>query len=479
MRQVYQKARTVILWLGPDAQDPIVDLAIDSVAQISNFLLQKLDVTLNDLRTMSDTCQELIMRNRATLPLPNQCDFSTAATWRSLIWLYSHSYFTRVWVIQEIGASDKRTVQCGSRLVEWERVDLVASYVTMEPGVSKLLGFSDTYCWWVSTMTELTRNPRNWLAMLYLASTYSCLDPRDVIYGLRGIMKFSQGGHLLNPDYNKTTLDVYRDSVEAALLNFQNTDVFTYVTGDHEPSWIPQWNQSMLFRNPFRFGRSLPWKPAGHTTALWSIDKASNILSLEGYILDSIQCVNSYRESFFGDALLSSIEGREQLHRVWQGLLKTLEESQPKLPLNVDLLSAAASSFSFGLNAHTEPAEEQYLLHNFVAYLNLILDKDTYDRYIPSQLQKESRHADGHEFGKPVWDFEYPTSGFFITGRGFVGCTISTVGQGDIVFIPLASTYPLVLRPDGPDFRIRGYTFVHGVMQGEQQNGERRTVRLP
>lgn len=173
-------------------------------------------------------------------------------------------------------------------------MDLVASYVTREPAVSKMLGFSDTYCWWVSTMTELTRNPKNWLAMLYLASTYSCLDPRDVIYGLRGIMEFSHGGHLLDPDYSKTILEVYRDSCEAALLNFRNTDVLKHASGVHDPSWIPQWNQSMLFRNPFRFGGSLPWKPAGHTTATWSIEKAFNILSVEGYNFDSIQPVDTY-----------------------------------------------------------------------------------------------------------------------------------------------------------------------------------------
>ena len=298
MRKVYQKANTLLSWLGPDAHDPIAEVAVGSIMTISDFLFQKLELSLHDLRTMSDTCQELIMKNRANLPLPNECDFSTEATWRSLTWLYRHPYFTRVWVIQEIGASDKRTVQCSSRTVEWERIDLVASYVTMEPAVSKILGFSDTYCWWVSSMTELTRNPKNWLAMLYLASTYSCLDPRDVIYGLRGIMEFSHGGHLLDPDYSKTTLEVYRDSDEAALLNFQNTDVLTYVTGEQDPTWIPQWNQSMLFRNPFRFGRSLPWTPAGHTTAVWSIQKSSNILKLDGFILDSIQYADSSGEPF-------------------------------------------------------------------------------------------------------------------------------------------------------------------------------------
>ena len=92
-------------------------------------------------------------------------------------------------------------------------------------------------------------------------------------------MEVSDGGDLLDPDYSKSTLEIYRDSVEAAIIGFQNTDVFTYITGDENPSWIPRWNQPMLFRNPFRFGRALPWKPGGETTPIWTIDKELNIVS--------------------------------------------------------------------------------------------------------------------------------------------------------------------------------------------------------
>ena len=184
------------------------------------------------------------------------------------------------------------------------------------------------------------------------------------------------------------------------------------------------------------------------------------------------------RESLFGNAMLESDSGREELRQVWQRILETIGKSQSQPPLSTGILTAAASSFSFGLDSKTVPADELDLLHNFVAYLKLVLDKESYDIFISSHLQKESSLADGHSFGKPVWDFEYPTSGFLITKKGFVGCTISTVTRGDIVFIPLGSTYPLVLRPDGSDFRIRGYSFVHGVMHGEQQNLATQTVHI-
>ena len=192
-----------------------------------------------------------MFKNRDYLPLPNECEFSNDAMWKSLIWFYSHSHFTRVWVIQEISANKKRSLHCGREKIGWERVDLVAGYIIMEPTFSRNFGFTSTHCWWVTTVTELTRQPMDWLFMLYLASNYSCMDTRDAVYGLGGLMEFSNGAEILYPDYSKSTVEVYRDFVEAAFVNFQNTDVLLYITGDENPLWIPRWDRPMWFWNLF------------------------------------------------------------------------------------------------------------------------------------------------------------------------------------------------------------------------------------
>lgn len=109
-------------------------------------------------------------------------------------------------------------------------------------------------------------------------------------------MEFSNGSELLDPDYSKSVSEVYRDSVEAAIINFPNTDVFTYVRGNEHPSWIPQWNRLMVFLNLFRFGKALPWKPVGETTPIWNISKKLNMISLTGFVVDSISFVEPYSE---------------------------------------------------------------------------------------------------------------------------------------------------------------------------------------
>ncbi|KAL5314134.1 hypothetical protein ACEPPN_018558 [Leptodophora sp. 'Broadleaf-Isolate-01'] len=226
--------------------------------------------------------------------------------------------------------------------------------------------------------TERIRQPKNWLFMLYLTSNFASTDSRDRIYGLRGLMNLSGGVKLLYPNYEKSNIEVYRDSVEAGLVHFQNTDVLLYC-------------------------------------AVWSIDKSTNVLSLSGFVVDHIRYAAPYDESIFGNATIQSDKGNEHLKQILQRILATIEESQLQKPFSTSVLTATASSFSFGLDDKSDPAAERHLLHNFVAYLKLVLDDEIYNKYRPADVSDEAKHANGLEFGKPVWDFTYPESSFFLT----------------------------------------------------------------
>jgi hypothetical protein len=479
MLRIYQTAKAVLVWLGSDSQEHYAQFAIDSIRTISDFLCQKVGISVSSLSAISDVYQEVVFKNRDCLPLPNECEFSTEAMWKALIWFYSQPYFTRVWAIQEINANKERLLYCGRATIEWDRVALVAGYIIMETAFSKTFGFTSAYCWWAAIMTtERIRQPKNWLFMLYLASSFASTDPRDQIYGLRGLMKFSDGAGLLDPDYSKSAVEVYRDSVEAGFVHFQNTDVLLYRTGNETPSWIPRWDQPMVFRNPFRFGKAVPWKPAGETKPIWNIDKTINVLSLSGFVVDPIKYVESYNENIFGNATIKSDEGRNELKQVWQRILTTIEKSQIQTPFSASVLSAAATSFSYGLDENNDPANERHLLHKFVAYLKLVLGKETYNKYIPPDVSEESKHADGLEFGKPVWDFKYPESSFFLSEMGLIGCCMSTARPGDTVYVALGSKYPFVLRPDGDLFLLRGFAYVHGIMHGERGGSEEQVFRI-
>ena len=93
MRRIYQTAKLVLSWLGPDTREHLAVAAIKSIVVISGFLCQKLGISMSDLRSVGNIYQELVLKNRARLPLPSECEFSTDATWRSWILVLFSSIF--------------------------------------------------------------------------------------------------------------------------------------------------------------------------------------------------------------------------------------------------------------------------------------------------------------------------------------------------------------------------------------------------
>lgn len=478
MRRIYESAKAVVIWLGPDDEDKKAATAIGSVRQITNFLCRTLDILPEQLSSVEEVYHKVIFQNRHRIPLPQECDFVTMDMWESLLWLYRQPYFTRVWVIQEINANKHRMAYCGNEIIEWDAIELVAGYIILDTDFSKSHGFTGAYCWWASTAPSELRQAKNWLHMLYLASNFGATDPRDVVYGLRGMMSCEEGGWLLDPDYSKSTLEVYRQTVEAAFVNYKTTNALLYVSGVEDPSWIPRWDRPMLFRNPFRFGKPVPWKPAGESRPVWSIDENKNILSLSGFVFDSIEYAEPYYETFFGSTIMASEEGKLELNKAWNRILGMMAKSLPHVPFSNSILAATAVSFSFGLDHKCQPSEEAPLFRNFVAYLKKVLDDETYNKYISNDTSVECKDGDGDVFGKPVWDFNYPVASFFITKKKVIGCCIASTAPGDLVYVPHGCTYPLVLRPNSDQFRIRGFCFVHGIMKGESQNSAGRTVEI-
>lgn len=126
MRKIYQNAKAVLIWVGPDSEDHQARVAIDSIITISDFLCRELGIPVSDLNSVDNLYQEIMAKYRDVLPVPNQCDFSTEALWQSLLWFYKHPYFTRVWAIQEVNANKERWLHCGLEKVLWDRVSLVA-----------------------------------------------------------------------------------------------------------------------------------------------------------------------------------------------------------------------------------------------------------------------------------------------------------------------------------------------------------------
>lgn len=60
----------------------------------------------------------------------------------------------------------------------------------------------------------------------------------------------------------------------------------------------------------------------------------------------------------------------------------------------------------------------------------------------------------------------------FVLDSGYMGMGFHTCREGDVVFLLAGAEFPMVLRPDGAQYRSVAPTYVHGVMEGELWQGE-------
>jgi hypothetical protein len=154
IKRIYKNAQNFHIWLGAGTEDHDAATAVNAIRIVSDFLCDKLGISIEEHTVGEDTYQEYLLKRRAGVPLPNEIDLVTDTMGKSLVWLYSHAYFTRVWVIQEISANLHRKINVGHAKTVWNRVDLVASYIIMEPAFSDAYGVSTANCWWVATISE-------------------------------------------------------------------------------------------------------------------------------------------------------------------------------------------------------------------------------------------------------------------------------------------------------------------------------------
>lgn len=73
---MYEDAKGVLLWLGPDIEENQAVAAVNAMVTSSDFLCQKLSVSGYHLRSVGSNYQELVLKNHARLLLLGECDIS-------------------------------------------------------------------------------------------------------------------------------------------------------------------------------------------------------------------------------------------------------------------------------------------------------------------------------------------------------------------------------------------------------------------
>ena len=226
MNAIYCKADNVISWLGEASEDSRE--AMEFIASLGGLTRRNVAI-LNDLRSLKDeTTTEFVNRQGFTM---------SAQKWTAVWKLLERSYWTRVWVIQEIAVRgmlqhSTGVLQVGSASVDRADFDFACKAIqgmlsassrfrsrgskkvdTDDPEWTKSLRGYPAGLRMFKMLTRCNCLPLPDLEWLLLyTKAYESSDPRDKIYAVLGLA--CEPDRRFRPDYTKPLKIVLQDLVE-------------------------------------------------------------------------------------------------------------------------------------------------------------------------------------------------------------------------------------------------------------------------
>lgn len=498
MSLIYKHAAKVIAFIGTDPHNAASDVAS----------------LVEDHRHRVANCPE-----GEALPVLHADDPSLSdPRWKSVAIFMDEPWFSRTWVIQEIGLAKKPIVVYGEEEFDYRAfIDLItwvkccATQVEVRFQINWTSIHLDWHDW------SLPSEAEEGIHLISVASSLKCTDPRDHIYAFLGHpVMFSESGHpFIIPDYEKDTIEVYRDLAEMALGRMQarwlslvehNEQSFT----SGMPSWVRDWNVEMTVTTfgtwvDFWYQFSAGGRSQGDTSSDLAISVHGRRLKIRSAVIfDTVRSVIPFGWEAGTPELPnpedlrdpSYHQNRERPHlaldRGWSAIvedksteLRYSDEHQDRVDTFSLTICAARTTYDY------IPAETDMKRHrdNFAAYWRLRFPEKDYRQHVQI-LGGDPAMGDPDQF---FADMRMACEGrcFIITEDGHVGLGPWIVKEGDVLCLIPGAKVPYVFREvSGVDsdagtggendnvlkkYRLVGEAFLQGLMRGEVFNVIERT----
>ncbi|KAK8179910.1 heterokaryon incompatibility protein-domain-containing protein [Phyllosticta capitalensis] len=446
MGDIYQRAASVVVWLGPGTQNtPSAFAWLEDFASQFSIVWETMMISTNNSKAAGDL-----------LALVNQ----QGSQLEGLQEIFSSQWFRRLWVRQEINLATRYSavVQCGHSAMAWTA--FLAAWLKLDLEDKTIDGRLKDYLDETSGFAHMSTGsgcPLPDVRRRFGKS--SCFDERDRIYAIRALLDpiFRNS---IQPDYTKSAVEVFRAVTVTELSSFgasilsqcQFTPAWT------GPSWVPNWafdNGTHRDASPivsmasgsFRMIPSL--KEPGSTELLVQGVEVSTVERFSDLRLPSGQATLSSSDS--DSAWVTAIQ--EMIQAKHRELLTTRYPHQlaggTLLDAYVYVLSGGMLRAYFpGMFPNHEQARAFFT-----------------DRAEPGNTSKSN-----HIFLRQVY-YICLNSRIFFTADGHIGLAPEAALPGDKVAVVVGCRSPILLRPSGqgpePSYQVIGACFVAGLMLGE------------
>jgi hypothetical protein len=465
MREIYETARSTIIYLGDDSRD---GRGMKFLTRISGYCRDRSAVLgEEDWTNILNRGAEWVV-NHATNPVH-------AEDWMAVREILEAPWWRRGWICQEAIVSRDASVLYGASLMNIAHFtvaveafvrayrNILAELYTKfrsdpdtkldEYVVNLISGFD------MEHVQFILRHRQDWVGGAFgdikplLRHSRSCetTDPRDKVYAFAGLADLS---YKIKPIYRSSNslADTFANTAACIILKEKSLDILFDASDDTRiedlPSWAPNW-VSKYGRTPFLLHNSLEQPPAasanypGRAKVLFpgsSSEGYGRVLRIEVLSLGRLSLQHRFGPADEG----SPLEKWENWER--KAGFRGLEYHGDTYVAGGTLEDAFVSTILLG---GPQPTGEPYLedIRGSRAYTQSLFRSFRVKEQLGNALEGD-------------WCF-------FVTPGGYIGLAISGAQYDDYLCIGLGASVPFVLRKCGDCYKFIGEAYVHGMMYGE------------
>ena len=398
-----------------------------------------------------------------------------------LLRLFRKPWFSRTWVIQEYGLAKTAMAMFGDQTIPFHYIG-VAALILLRSFREHLVPLQVKQTIDMANHLYLMFSPhvqfRNFTHLIDNARLFQATDPRDKIYALLEHPQARPSGEaIIEPDYSKSTLEVYREAAVTLIQRGQSIEILCAVQHDPNtslvdpnfPSWVPRFDKYYGSRVLGRFTSDhLASGNIDFPPELVPKDCKSNSLTVRGIFFDTICSHTHLLHARAFDLTDSENPIDNPVSAIWlEGKLDTTPASYPS---GDTMKKAFISSLGAGtrkfLSTNLEADFSAYWLRIFEASFDPE-DCTEFDARYHRSLCRLAQGGSWMRFQDVVADACNGRK-FIFTTRGYFGIGPGATQLDDRIIVLFGADVPLVVRPreDGR-YTLVGECYVHGIMAGQ------------
>lgn len=491
MGKIYEQANRVLIYLGNDDEE-IAEDCFKLIRETNEYFDKQFEIygctSQNDLHKIPRI-------------VPNGPICSDKTRWSKVNKLVDLPWFTRVWVLQEVGLAATAVLLWGSQGLNFSEIVELALWVLWRPDISAIAGIVNTGrlfdnfvgIWKTYGNTKSWREEMpfirsqsvvnyydSFLLVLHMARIYEASDPRDKIYAFLGhplALNSDGSGTTISADYTKNVKDVYFETASVFLnqkkdapfvLSCVQYDSLVDLGDGDVPSWVPLWDRGRWIRT---LGVPWLWYQAGGSTSVFQAciqdDKS---LAIRGVVFDEVRWVSKrmYQRDFEIPTAAASADGKHFVESLWEEVSQfTIDPANMSSAKRRDNFSLTLVAGFTGEN----PAEDDISQHraNFLAHRHAREFEDaTADGKELDETSESIENGDHAQF--------YDDCGFFCDNRIFICTKAGRFGlapwlaqPGYLCCVFPGAKVPFILRAmeETSGYKLIGESYIHGIMRGE------------